>query len=157
MDQFVALFSEFEPWHWWATAAVLIAVEIMMPTFYFLWPGVAAAVVGVLLYFIPSLEPDTQLLLFAVLAVVSTVAWKRLAPASWTTTDPHPTLNRRAAQYEGRRARVASDFAGGRGAVFIDDTRWSAVTNDGSDPRQGETVVVTGADGAVLTVSKAAA
>jgi len=33
---------------------------------------------------------------------------------------------------------------------------WSAVTNDGSDAAAGETVVLTGAEGAVMTVKKAA-
>ena len=155
MDQIYALFADVRPWHWLALAAVLVGIEIASTTFYFLWPGIAAALVGALLYFFPARSVNAQIVLFAAMAVVSTVLWKRYAPASWTTTDPHPTLNRRAAHYEGRRAQVAVSFANGRGAVLIDDTRWSAVTADGSDPAAGETVVVTGADGAVLRVARA--
>ena len=156
MDQFFALFADVRPWHWLALGAILVGIEIASTTFYFLWPGIAAALVGALLYFFPTLGVNAQIVLFAAMAVISTVVWKRYAPASWTTTDPHPTLNRRAAQYEGRRAKVAVTFANGRGAVLIDDTRWSAVTSDGSDPMAGDTVIVTGADGAVLTVSRSA-
>ena len=155
MEQFFALFAQVQPWHWFALAALLVGLEIASTTFYFLWPGIAAAVVGALLYVFPSLGPNEQIVLFAVLAVVSTFVWKRFAPASWTSTEPHPTLNRRAAQYEGRRAKVAVNFANGRGAILIDDTRWSAVTSDGSDPGVGDTVIVTGADGSVLIVKKA--
>jgi membrane protein implicated in regulation of membrane protease activity len=156
MDQLFAAIADVRPWHWFALAALLVSVEIVSTTFYFLWPGCAAAIVGVLLYFVPSLGLNAQIVLFSVLAVVSTIVWKRFAPASWTSAEPHPTLNRRAAQYEGRRAKVAADFANGRGAILIDDTRWSAVAHDGSNPLQGETVEVTGADGTVLTVKKAA-
>jgi len=156
MDQFFAVIADVRPWHWFALGAVLVGLEIVSTTFYFLWPGVAAAIVGILLYVFPSLGLNGQIILFSVLAVVSTIVWKRYAPESWTSTEPHPTLNRRAAQYEGRRAKVASDFANGRGAILLDDTRWSAVTSDGSDPAAGETVVVTGAEGAVMTVKKAA-
>jgi hypothetical protein len=155
MEQYLSLFADVRPWHWWALAAVLIAVEIMSTTFYFLWPGVAAGLVGMLLLFVPSLGVNAQILLFGVLAVVSTIAWKRYAPADLSSAEPHPTLNRRAAQYEGRRARVAANFSGGRGAILLDDTRWSAMTEDGSDPAVGETVTVTGADGSVLTVKAA--
>jgi inner membrane protein len=149
-----ALGDVVQPWHWWALAAILIAVEVATPTFYFLWPGVAAALVGAILYADPSLSVDSQIILFSVLAVISTVAWKRYAPKSWFTTEPHPTLNRRATQYAGRRAKAAVDFSAGRGAVLVDDTRWSAVTIDGSDPLSGETVTVIGADGTILRVSR---
>lgn len=156
MNQFFAVFADVQPWHWFALAAMLVGLEIVSTTFYFLWPGVAAAIVGVLLYFFPSLGVDYQVILFSLMAVVSTVVWKRYAPESWTSTEPHPTLNRRSAQYTGRRAKVAVAFLNGRGAILLDDTRWSAVTSDGSDPAAGETVEVTGADGAVMTVKKAA-
>jgi membrane protein implicated in regulation of membrane protease activity len=126
----------------------------MSTTFYFLWPGIAAGAVGVLLYFFPALGFPSQIVLFSVMAVISTVLWKRLAPESWTSAEPHPTLNRRTAQYEGRRARVAANFTGGRGAVQVDDTRWSAKTDDGSDPEIGESVTIIGSDGTVLLVSR---
>ena len=89
---------------------VLVGLEIISATFYFLWPGMAAAIVGLVLYVVPDLGQNMQLICFAVLAVLSTALWKRFAPASWTTTEPHPTLNRRAAQYEGPPRRVAANF-----------------------------------------------
>ena len=154
MDQVFAAFNDVRPWHWFALAALLVGIEIASTTFYFLWPGIAAAVVGLLVYFFPGLGPNSQIVLFAVLAVLSTVMWKRYAPKSLTSAEPHATLNRRAAQYAGRRAKAAVNFSGGRGAILIDDTRWSAVTADGSDPSAGEALLVTGAEGTVLTVTK---
>ena len=154
MDWFFSLFDVPQPWHWLALGAILVGLEIISTTFYFLWPGIAAGIVGALLYFFPDLGFEMQIILFSVMAVVSTVVWKRFAPQSWTSTEPHPTLNRRTAQYEGRRARVAANFSGGWGAVQLDDTRWSAKTDDGSDPELGETVTVVGSDGTVLLVTR---
>lgn len=155
MDQFVAALGDLQPWHWLALGAILVGIEIISPTFYFLWPGLAAGVVGLTVYLFPALSPQNQIILFAVLAVVTTVAWKRFAPKDWTSAEPHPTLNQpRTAQYVGRRARAAEGFSGGRGAVFIDDTRWSAATVDGSDPAPGEMVTVTGSDGSILKVAR---
>jgi inner membrane protein len=149
-------FRDVQPWHWLALGAILVGIEIVSPTFYFLWPGLAAGVVGIALYFFPALSPQSQIILFAILAVLTTVAWKRFAPADWTSAEPHPTLNRRTIHYVGRRARVAESFSGGRGAVLIDDTRWSAMTEDGSDPALGEMVTVTGSDGSILKVVRKA-
>jgi membrane protein implicated in regulation of membrane protease activity len=140
-----------EPWHWWALGAILIVLEMVTPTFYFMWPGIAAVVTGLVLILVPDLAIEAQLLLFAVLSVAATVAWKRYAPRDWLSAPPHPTLNQRSAQYVGRRGKAA-DFSNGRGAVFLDDTRWSAVSADGSDPANGETVEIVGFDGAVLRV-----
>jgi membrane protein implicated in regulation of membrane protease activity len=157
MDALFALLGDVQPWHWLALGAILVGIEIISPTFYFLWPGLAAGVVGAALYLFPTLSPQNQVILFAVLSVVTTIGWKRFAPADWTTTKPHPTLNQpRAAQYVGRRARAADGFSGGRGAVLIDDTRWSAATDDGSDPAAGEMVTVTGSDGSVLKIARKA-
>ncbi len=133
----------------------MISVEILTPTFYFLWPGIAAVLVGIIAFLIPGLSTDIQILTFAVLAVIATVVWKKYAPSSWTSAEPHPTLNRRAEVNIGRPARAAVDFAGGQGAVLLDDTRWSATTRDGSNPLQGEMLIITGAEGIVLQVGRA--
>ena len=157
MDALLAPLGDIQPWHWLALGAILVGIEIISPTFYFLWPGLAAGIVGATLYVFPALGVQNQIILFAVLAVIATVAWKRYAPRDWISTEPHPTLNRpRTQQYIGRRARVAEAFSGGRGAVFIDDTRWSAATDDGSDPSAGEMVTVTGFDGSVLRIARGA-
>lgn len=157
MESILSFLGEIQPWYWWALAAFLIGIEILSPTFYFLWPGIAAAIVGLIAFIFPSLGGDMQILLFAVLAVVCTVFWKEYAPTSWSTTEPHPTLNRRAEQNIGRHVKAAVNFSGGRGAVYLDDTRWSAVSADGSDPAEGDALVVVGADGAVLKVGREAA
>jgi membrane protein implicated in regulation of membrane protease activity len=157
MENIVSFLGEIQPWYWWALAAVLIGIEIMSPTFFFLWPGIAAAIVGVIAFIIPSLGADIQILMFAVLAVLCTVFWKKYTPASWSSTEPHPTLNRRAEQNIGRHVKAAVNFSGGRGAIHLDDTRWSAVSTDGSDPVEGDALVIVGADGVVLKVGREAA
>lgn len=138
-------------WHWWALGALLLALEIASTTQYLLWPGIAALLVGILKFVMPSLDGRLAVFLFAVIAVVATVLWKRsrLGRAERTS---HHDLNERSAQYKGRQVLALDDFHGGRGAVRVDDSRWNAQISDGSSPRKGDTLVVTGADGAVLVV-----
>ncbi|MBI3676620.1 MAG: NfeD family protein [Proteobacteria bacterium] len=149
-----SILTGIEPWHWWALGAILLGVEILSTTTYLLWPGIAALLVGALNFLMPSLDPRWSVFLFAVVSVVATVVWKR---SPWGNADraTHSTLNERSAQYAGRRVVAMDDFDGSTGAVLVDDTRWNAVTVDGSAPHKGDHVIVVGADGALLKVKAA--
>ncbi|HEY4124649.1 MAG TPA: NfeD family protein [Rhizomicrobium sp.] len=141
-----------QPWHWWTLGAILIAIEIASTTFYLLWPGIAALLVGGLKFIDPALDGKLAIFLFAVLAVVATVLWKR---TRWGRIDhsQHPTLNAaRGEQYRGRIVAAAEDFSGSHGAVLVDDTRWRAVTIDGSVPNAHASLIVVDADGTTLKV-----
>ncbi|HEX3809239.1 MAG TPA: NfeD family protein [Rhizomicrobium sp.] len=141
-------------WHWWALGAVLLAVEIASTTQYLLWPGLAALLVGTLKFLYAPLDGRLAVFLFAVLAVVCTIAWKR-SPWGRAERTTHGNLNERSAQYRGRRVIALTDFIGSHGAVKVDDSRWSAETTDGTSPRAGDALEVTGADGAMLKVKAA--
>lgn len=141
-----------EFWHWWVFAIALILVELLTPAFVFLWLGVAAGAVGFILLVVPSLTWQGQGLIFAVLSVGSIVGWRvyrhhRPAPES-----ERPGLNRRGAQYLGRRFTLDKAIVNGAGILNIGDTRWKVA---GDDLPAGTSVTVTGADGTVLKVEKA--
>ena len=152
MDSVVQFLNAQPAWHWWAFGAVLIALEIATMTSYLLWPGIAALLVGVIKLVDPSLDGRVAAFLFAVLAVVATVVWKRTPWGGAVAKGQARTLNERCAQYVGRFGKAADDFSGGRGAVLIDDSRWTAVVRDGSAPSKGDLLEITGSEGAVLEV-----
>ncbi len=149
-------FAHLNPWHWWALAVVLLAVEIIAPSTYFLWPAVAAAIIGVVLWFEPHIGLLAQALGFLVLATTAIAVW-HVTFARHRKAAGEPTLNRRAAQYIGRRASVVEPFKNGRGQVELDDTRWPAEAVDGSDAAAGETVEIRAVEGTLLKVRRAAA
>jgi membrane protein implicated in regulation of membrane protease activity len=155
MDSITQFLNSQPAWHWWALGAVLLALEIASATQYLLWPGIAALIVGVLKYFVPSLDGRLAVFLFAVVAVAATAGWKRSA---WGRADrnTHANLNERSAQYIGRTVKCEEDFINGRGPVRVDDTRWTAAVVDGSAPLKGDMLRVSGADGAELKVQSAA-
>jgi len=148
----ITLFLNAQPaWHWWALGAILLALEIASTTQYLLWPGIAALVVGVLKFLYAGLDGRLAVFLFALIAVVATVVWKR---SSWGRADRHTHhhLNDRSAQYVGRVVKAEENFVNGRGAVRVDDTRWNAHVVDGSAPVKGDMLQISGADGAELKV-----
>ena len=156
MEQVVAFLEQLTYWHWFALGAVLMIFEIFTPTFYLIWPGIAAVVVGVIKLIEPGLSWQICLTIFGAMSVVAIVVWaafyKRL-PANGVDVT---SLNRRATTYIGRRAVVAEGFRAGRGPILLDDTRWQAVNEVGTDLGAGSAVTVTGADGVMLKVRPAA-
>ena len=140
-----------EFWHWWAFAIALVAIEIVAPSTLLLWPAISAAVIGFALLVEPEIEMRHQILAFAVLAVITTVAWQVWLRRHPTRSD-RPTLNRRARQYVGRRVSAVGDFVNGRGRVRVDDTEWTAEAEPGHEISAGASVEVESADGTVLKV-----
>lgn len=143
------------PWHWWALSVILLALELVAPTSFFLWPAVAAAIIGVVLWFAPHVSVLAQILGFIFLAAGAITAWRAGPWRKRRRGGDAPLLNERAAQYVGRRATVVESFRNGRGEVEIDDTRWRAEATDGSDIAQGAPVTIKAVEGILLKVASA--
>ena len=63
-------------WNWWVLGVALMAIEALVPGFFFLWMGVAALLVGLVLTILPEMPWTWQVFLFALLSVGSIVAWR---------------------------------------------------------------------------------
>lgn len=138
-------------WHWLILGVALFGVEMLAPSTYLLWPGISAIVVGILSAIFPSLGVYVEISIFALLTVVSTIAWARWFKPASTPTDS-PQLNRRAMQYIGRKVILREDFVDGAGHIVLDDTRWLVTALDGSNLTAGIRVEVVEADGVRLKV-----
>lgn len=72
-----------ETWHWLALGTILIVLEIFLPTFASLWFGLSALCVGLLLWLMPELAFSIQLLIWATMSIILTLAWfKFIKPLS---------------------------------------------------------------------------
>ncbi|MGD2119360.1 MAG: NfeD family protein [Chromatiales bacterium] len=70
-------------WHWVLLGVGLMLLEIALPSFTALWFGVAAVVVGVLLYFVPDMSLSLQVVVWTILSGLLTWLWFRyLKPLS---------------------------------------------------------------------------
>ena len=65
------LLEEVVFWHWWIIAGLLLILELMLPSFFFLWLGIAAAATGFMLLVLPSMPMVWQLVLFAIASVIA--------------------------------------------------------------------------------------
>lgn len=135
-------------WHWWAGAALLLVVELLSPGMYFLWMAEAAFLTGALLWVVPELSWQWQIVSFSLLSVASIVLARKLVYSHPIESD-RPLLNRRAAQYVGRVCVLAEPIVDGEGKIRIDDSTWRV---RGADAPGGQRVRIVAADGVILCV-----
>jgi membrane protein implicated in regulation of membrane protease activity len=135
-------------WHWGILAAALLGLEIVAPGAIFIWMAASAALTGLLLFLVPNLVLEYQIILFAVLSIIAVVSFRKFFKPSDPVTD-QPSLNRRGEQYVGRTFTLAEPIQNGTGKISVDDSTWRI---RGEDQPAGSSVKVVSADGVLLNV-----
>jgi membrane protein implicated in regulation of membrane protease activity len=138
-------------WHWWILAGLLLILELTAPAFFFLWLGIAAAAVGLILLVFPSIGVETQLVLFGITSMMAVLARRKYRETRPLKTD-QPNLNRRGHQYVGRVFSLDDPITNGVGKVTVDDSTWRV---KGPDLPAGSHIKVTGVDGVIFKVEAA--
>jgi inner membrane protein len=136
-------------WYWWVLSVGFLALEIIVTGFFFLWLAVAAFIVGLEYWLIPSTSFDVQLFLFSVLAVSSILGWRHYARTRKVEKTDHPFLNKRGAQYVGRTFTLVAPIENGHGKIKIGDSLWLV---QGEDCPLGTKVKVVAVKGTVFEV-----
>ena len=134
---------------WWLLALVLIGAEVVLPGYFMLWIGIAAALMGAVTLLVPSMPILAQAIVFALLAIAACTAyWTFIRPLA-EHRDDQPLLNRRGERMVGRRVVVDDAITNGRGKVLVGDGSWLA---EGPDTPSGATVEVIAVEGTTLRV-----
>ena len=135
-------------WHWLILAIVLIILEILIPGAYFLWMGISAIFVGGLMYIFPEMAFLVQILIFAILSVITVMMYRSYRKKNPLVTD-EPALNRRGEKYIGQSFTLKEPIINGVGKIKVDDSTWKI---KGFDIDAGETVRVVAVEGTTLIV-----
>lgn len=143
-----SMLEEIVFWNWWVFALVLIIVEVLVAGTFFLWMGISAGLVGLVLFVMPGLGWEIQLSLFAIFSVISIII-SRIWLAKHARTATPSTLNRRGSQYIGREFTLTEPIVNGIGRLNVDDTIWRI---SGPDMDSGVQIIVDGIDGTILRV-----
>lgn len=135
-------------WHWWIFAILLVVLEIFAPGTLFLWLAIAAGITGITVLLPLGLSLEMQLLVFSIVAVVSTIAGRAWVSRRPIETD-HPNLNQRGQIYIGRELTLTAAISNGIGKAQVDDSVWQV---SGPKLDQGARVKVVNVNGATLVV-----
>lgn len=135
-------------WVWLILSVVLGVIELTSMTFVLLWIAIAALLTCALTPIVPQFW--VQVLIFAAASVILYAVTRPLA-RRWRKSGSYTThLESRLNQ---RGVVVSGGPAGSFATVRIQGELWSATSHDAL--QAGQTVVVTGADGPVLSVKLA--
>ncbi|HWX66156.1 MAG TPA: NfeD family protein [Rhodanobacter sp.] len=138
---------------WWILALLLIAGEVLLPGYFMLWIGLAAAAMGVALWIVPTLGMLAQAVLFALLAFAFCAGYARwLRPQLERRAPGDERLNRRGEQMIGQRYELIEPIVNGRGKARVGDGQWLV---SGPDLPLGSTVEVVAVEGTTLQVRAA--
>jgi membrane protein implicated in regulation of membrane protease activity len=142
-------------WYWIAFGLLLILAEIFLVSFTIFWFGLAAIVVGLLLWFVPDIALSWQLLGWALFSIGFAILWFRyFKPTMRDRTKAG--ISREAVQGEtGLVVRLAQENQ--RGLVrfampLLGDDEWEFFCND--QLSIGDRVIVIDVSGNTLVVSK---
>ena len=150
VEQIVAFLG---PWTWVVVGLLLLGIEILLPSTFLLWPGLAAIVVGILTLILGLESPiwpwQAQVIVFLMLSLVIAFFGRNLMrKQNWDESEV-ANLNERGSQLVGKTAVLVQAIVDGEGRVRIGDTTWRV---QGPDAKVGTRVKVVSADGSTLTV-----
>lgn len=141
-----------EFWHWLAGGMFLVALEALVPGIFIIWPGFAALIVGLVMFFVP-LSSVAQLLLFAISIGGVILLWRTLFGQKLPKIENF--LNRRGDACVGKICTLSQPLNNGYSRATINDGSWvvkSTTLPDGTP--EGTHVRVTACEGTVLIVEK---
>lgn len=147
MAEFFNWVGNASPWLWLALGILLVAVEILAPSFVVIWPGLAAIGMALLTWLAPGLSGQALIAIFAALSIALLLGGRALM-ARVEQDEPRSVLNARGKSMIGRQAKVLS-VDGAEGKVEIDGVQWPATWERGT-PDKGAWVTVTNATGVTL-------
>ncbi len=136
-------------WYWWALAAVLLVFEMMLPGVVFLFLAIGAAAAGFALLIASDLSLELQLVIFAIVSVVSAVGLRRTLRRLQHIDAPTSTLNARGEALVGQIFVLDAPILNGRGRVKLGDGSWTVT---GPDMVAGARVRVAAVSGTELAV-----
>ncbi len=151
MDTVIIFLRDNPGWSWMIIGAALFALDVMAPGLFLLWFGVAAVVVGGIVFAVP-LDFTWQILAFCAASVLSVLLGRSVLSGARGGASDRPLLNQRARQLIGRTFVLATPITSGQGRITAGDSTWSV---RGPDLPQGTTVRVVGAEGTLLLVQAA--
>lgn len=131
-------------WQWWILSGVLLVIELLAPSTFFLWIGMSAASVGLLIFFVPVIRFEVQLLIFSIASLISVIISRYIFSQAQARDGGNSTLNRRGSEYIGRIFTLEQPIINGSGKLNIGDSSWLV---EGADCPAGTRVKVLGLNG----------
>ena len=143
-DAFISLGA----WAWIILGVILIGIELVAPSSFFLWLGLAAVVTG-MIDAVLGLSWQASALLFALLCVAAVILGRAVSRFRTQNEPQAEILNQRGQSLVGRIFTLETPIKDGEGRIRVDDSSWRVT---GADRFAGAKVRVVRIEGSTLVV-----
>ncbi|VVN29506.1 hypothetical protein PS623_04710 [Pseudomonas fluorescens] len=148
-----ATHMEMQWWIWLVFGVALILLELVLPTFFILWFGIGAVLVALIALIAPSLQLDSQVLLWVLFSSATTLLWFKLfrrkkPDVRWTADSVIGEV--------GLLTVAVSEFQKGRVRFqkpILGNEEWVCIAD--SDIAAGERVRLTAIEGNTARITRA--
>lgn len=145
--------SNLSYWHWAVLGIAFIACESMFPAaLLFLWPGIAALLIAVVVMLVPHLDPIYQVGIWLITSLAFTLQWIDYRKANPPKATVRQTPRSQWQDYVGRQFTLHRAIINGRGEIQIEDETFAVYAID--DYPAGTLVKVTRVEGKALRVQQ---
>lgn len=138
-----------EFWHWMVIGVFLLVLEVFAPGAILMWFGFGGLLTGALLWLIPSMSIEWQILIFSLFSIASVLLWKKYGSKADTMETDNPNLNNRLRDYIGRDTVLIEAISNGTGLAKVGDSAWKV---RGKDLPKGTRVKIVDLDGMFFVV-----
>jgi membrane protein implicated in regulation of membrane protease activity len=135
---------------WGAAGLILIITDVLFGTFFVLFLGLSALIVGSLAWAGVLNDPLYQWILFSMFSILGVLSF-RTRLQKWFGPGTDDKYN----EHQGNSVEVVTAFEGSnQGKVKYRGTEWLAVSTGGESFAQGETAVIEKLDGIIIYINK---
>lgn len=130
-------------WIWCAIGLILLATEMATGTFYVVWFGVAALILSLTTWLMPTLSLGVQLALFAVISIGALLVWRTY----YKKTETHSRVGQAQGEEIGRTGTIMTPVSATQNGRIqfaqglMGSREWTAVANE-NIPAGSQAVVI---------------
>lgn len=126
------------------SSGYFLIIELLSFSAFFLFFTVSAIIMATITWGIPSISTSAQLIIFAVLAVISCILWYKIYNIYKKTPKNKEAINvnTRLSQYIGKQVTLVCDVQNNVAKAKIGDTQWRVEIKESL--KAGDSVIITG-------------
>lgn len=129
--------------YWIIIGGIFFIIEIMSNTLLFLFLGISSCIMALIIFMLPNISNEIQLILSSILAIGSIIfayyVHKKLLKRNKNKLKYN--TNDRLSKYIGLEATLSSDVINGIGEINLEGSTWRVIIDSGT---AGNKIIITG-------------
>lgn len=137
--------------YWLTIGIVFLVIEVLSLTFFCLFLGITGIIMSFIVFIMPNLQVENQLIIASFLAVISVITGCYIHKNLRKSKHKALNINDRTSKYIGNLVFLKEDVKNGMSRVNLDGSEWKVLIEEG---KTGDKVEITGINSTILIAKK---